>query len=350
MSIRLPLFLAASLCLLSATAFSQTTLPTRKKGSDELPTSKAFDPFAKKDKPAASATQRPAGATTSATTPKGRAEEQLPEAFRACGLSDCKVAEIMPGLTYYHAHAKNLFAKENDVHILRFDYKNCDARLAYHESCETARKLRTTSEVAKDYGAIAAVNGGFFTWKLLLPSYVAKVRGKLIKTERAGGSGIAFNDKDKEYVFGNLSAATIEKYDNAFAGDFVLSGGRNQIPESQKNAGPAPRTLLGRAPGDILWIFVIDGRQKGFSIGINYWEGAELMKMFGCTDGFNHDGGGSSTMVVRKGALSGKKHSGAATTKSKHPDVEVLNRPSDGTERKVLDQLLILDARSSIPE
>ena len=60
-----------------------------------------------------------------------------------------------------------------------------------------------------------------------------------------------------------------------------------------------PRTIFGLS-GDKskLYLMTVDGRQKGYSEGINTGEGALLMKFFGAEDAINMDGGGSTTMWV----------------------------------------------------
>ena len=65
---------------------------------------------------------------------------------------------------------------------------------------------------------------------------------------------------------------------------------------------------------------VVDGRQAS-SIGCTLDEFAELLVKFGAQEAINFDGGGSSEMV-----LGG----------------QILNSPSDGTERKVGSALAVL--------
>ena len=84
--------------------------------------------------------------------------------------------------------------------------------------------------------------------------------------------------------------------------------------------GRAPRTALGlKADGHILAV-VVDGRQDN-SIGMTLLELALFMQELGAQDAMNLDGGGSSEMVVK-----GK----------------IVNKPSDGRERRVGDALVIV--------
>ena len=58
-----------------------------------------------------------------------------------------------------------------------------------------------------------------------------------------------------------------------------------------------PRTSIGvDRTGKIAWLVVVDGRQRGFSEGMNLHELALRMKQLGCWDAMNMDGGGSSVM------------------------------------------------------
>lgn len=87
--------------------------------------------------------------------------------------------------------------------------------------------------------------------------------------------------------------------------------------------GRAPRTAIGRkADGHILTV-VVDGRQEN-SVGMSLLELAMFMQELGAQDAMNLDGGGSSEMVVKS---------------------QVVNKPSDGRERRVGTALAILPAQ-----
>ena len=85
-----------------------------------------------------------------------------------------------------------------------------------------------------------------------------------------------------------------------------------------------PRTGVGRRSDGRLLFVVVDGRRTGWSIGYSLLEFAQLFKYLGAVDAINLDGGGSSTMVV-KGAIK--------------------NRPSDGSERAIVNAFLVLPGR-----
>ncbi len=80
--------------------------------------------------------------------------------------------------------------------------------------------------------------------------------------------------------------------------DFVLRDGK-QVCGNEISL--APRTFYGLSQdGSKLYFLLVDGRQKGFSEGFAYCEGAKFLKYLGAHDGINMDGGGSTTLVISK--------------------------------------------------
>lgn len=85
-----------------------------------------------------------------------------------------------------------------------------------------------------------------------------------------------------------------------------------------------PRTGVGvTASGKVLFV-TVDGRQSGYSIGMDTVDFAHEFKRLGAVEAINLDGGGSTTMVVRG---------------------QVVNRPSGGSQRRVGHALLVLNGR-----
>jgi len=80
-----------------------------------------------------------------------------------------------------------------------------------------------------------------------------------------------------------------------------------------------PRTALGYND-EKLFLMVVDGRQRDYSMGMSIYEVAEVMVELGAKQVINLDGGNSSTFIV---------------------DGRVLNSPSDKEERAVLNAVLI---------
>ncbi len=83
-----------------------------------------------------------------------------------------------------------------------------------------------------------------------------------------------------------------------------------------------PRTAVGVEPGGtVVHLLVVDGRAEGFSVGATLREMADLLRNEGADRVYNLDGGGSTTM-----ALTGRG---------------VVNRPSDGVERRRCDVVVV---------
>jgi hypothetical protein len=86
---------------------------------------------------------------------------------------------------------------------------------------------------------------------------------------------------------------------------------------------PDPRTAVGYTASKHVILFVVDGRQAGWSTGLNLHEMAQTLLALGCVEAISLDGGGSSTFVVND---------------------TVLNRPSDGRERSITNVLAVVPA------
>ena len=87
-----------------------------------------------------------------------------------------------------------------------------------------------------------------------------------------------------------------------------------------------PRTALGYND-EKLFLMVVDGRQGGYSIGMTYDDVARAMIELGATEAINLDGGSSSTFMVQD---------------------QVINRPSGGKERHVLNAVFITSEKTDL--
>jgi hypothetical protein len=83
-----------------------------------------------------------------------------------------------------------------------------------------------------------------------------------------------------------------------------------------------PRTAVGIRDGTA-FLVTVDGRRRGYSVGMTLWELGRFMVGLGCRDAMALDGGGSTTLWVRG---------------------SVRNRPSDGRERPVANGLLVFSS------
>ena len=137
-----------------------------------------------------------------------------------------------------------------------------------------------------------------------------------------------------------LSANIDSKWQNS---EFMLAGGPLLVkdgkvnltmdPDSYRAAEKAPRTAVAvDKTGEKVYFITVDGRQNGYSRGMNLQEFAEYLADLGVDSALNLDGGGSTTMAARfPGDF----------------DLKLANQPSDGTERAVST---ILMAVSTAPK
>lgn len=89
-----------------------------------------------------------------------------------------------------------------------------------------------------------------------------------------------------------------------------------------------PRTVIGIKPDGTLMLYVLDGRQPGFSAGLGLTDVAKHLVDLGCSTVVNMDGGGSSVMNVREGGIDSQ-----AVTK---------NSPSAQSQRRTTNGLLLV--------
>lgn len=188
-------------------------------------------------------------------------------------------------------------------------------------------KGETTSSAAKRTGAVLAINAGGFSRDksgLLYPMGVTVIDGEIVAFYQTGLSFIGI-DKDGKLVGGDIETrqdveAMNVQYGATFVPTLLKDGKKQTIPNQWKNKRE-PRTMIGHfSNGDLLFI-VIDGRQKGYSNGVTLEEAQTKLLEWNVRDAYNLDGGGSSAFVY---------------------DGKVLNSPSDGRERNVVSNFVVL--------
>lgn len=133
-----------------------------------------------------------------------------------------------------------------------------------------------------------------------------------------------------EIAVDDWGGGNLEKSKEAVGVYYVLYN-EGQYLSSGTNLNP--RTIIGIKPDGSIILYVLDGRQAGFSAGLGLTDTAKHLVDLGCTTVVNMDGGGSSVVAVREAGLDAK-----AVEK---------NSPSDGTQRKTTNGLLLVYAGSS---
>jgi exopolysaccharide biosynthesis protein len=185
-------------------------------------------------------------------------------------------------------------------------------------------KAETTLAAVKRHQAVAGINAGGF----------ADGRGKRypLSTTIVDGSYatgfepphadlffVGLNDKN-ELVGGKFATKQqLDAQNPKFGASFVpvlLRGGAPQpIPVKwQTSPKRAPRTIIANYKDDQLLFLVADGYNESGSSGATLGEMQLLLQRYGAVDGYNLDGGGSSSLIFNG---------------------RVINKPSDGQLRKL---------------
>jgi hypothetical protein len=130
---------------------------------------------------------------------------------------------------------------------------------------------------------------------------------------------------------GDEASLSVSLAGAARAAEQAMGGGPVLVRQGRVRVNRAddprhPRTAVGTGADGSVWHVVVDGRQTT-SVGASLKELAQIMIDLGCTEAFNLDGGGSSTMNLFG---------------------VVLNRPSGGIERTVANGILFYGPRPEV--
>ncbi|MCH4887292.1 phosphodiester glycosidase family protein [Acidaminobacter sp. JC074] len=195
-------------------------------------------------------------------------------------------------------------------------------------------KLETTSDAGQRTGAILAINGGGFG--------AGKVNGQIVST-MIGGAVVdgkviqEFVPKSNEDLFfvginrqGDLVGGVPKSHEEvlamkpyqgvSFIPILIQKGEKIELPSTWANT-KHPRTIIGQYANDDLIVIVVDGRQGDYSAGITLERLQDKLLELGVKDAYNLDGGGSTAMYFKG---------------------QILNKPSDGHERPVANNFIVL--------
>lgn len=198
---------------------------------------------------------------------------------------------------------------------------------------DTWGETETTSSAVARTGAILGVNGGGFYRssrsgrEYVVPLGNTVIDGKLLQPFSPSRDGLFFAGIDtRGRLIGGLFTEKKQLLElKPWQGvSFVpmLLKDRKPLPipkEWQRQRHP--RTIIGEYANGDLVLIVVDGRQANWSQGVTLEELQIKLLDLGVVEAYNLDGGGSSTFVF---------------------DGEVLNRPSDGRERPVATNIVIM--------
>ncbi len=118
--------------------------------------------------------------------------------------------------------------------------------------------------------------------------------------------------------------------------DVLVDNGQINTTFHTDNGGDsyAPRTTIGVKADGTMFLVVLDGRQSGYSVGCTVKRQAQIALELGAVQALELDGGGSSTFLF-------DFNDGKGLT--------LLNKPSDGNERKVSNAVLLVEKQKQTP-
>ncbi len=240
----------------------------------------------------------------------------------------------------YHADGLDIQIKrfsENDITYYVADIRCGEAgRLTsgvYRSDVGDGRIYGKTSVMAEATGAVLAINGDYYRAH---KSGIVIRKGKKLRASYTSMHTLAlYPDGRFEVCHALRSAATNEKLEEWLAagvtdswcfGPILVEDGQAasfdgfhmlSVSESQRE----PRTAIAQFDDPLHYlVIVVDGRKKGWSIGMTLPELQRLFLSYGVKTAFNLDGGGSTTLYF---------------------DGEVINVPSSKGEERVISDILL---------
>lgn len=213
----------------------------------------------------------------------------------------------------------NFSDKDDDINIYTIDggfkYKGYylvidnPKRIKIGVTSKLEKEGETTSEIAQNNNAVAAINGGAFVDKTSVvwtgtgafPDGIVMSEGKTIwnsVTDKDGTPLFGITDKGV-LIVGKYSENELKKLNVKEALSFkpilIVNGKKTDL--SNELPGMASRTAIGQKKDGSIIFLVIDGRQLG-SLGASFEEVQEIMFKLGAINAINLDGGRSTTMYL----------------------------------------------------
>jgi len=186
--------------------------------------------------------------------------------------------------------------------------KNSESlKTAFAKNQFGANIVQDTSVIAEDNNAIFAINGDYYGFR----EDGIVIRNGVIFRDDPTRKGLAIYDdgsmKSYDETTANAEELIASGVIQAFTfGPVLVENGTansdfgktvidtNFGNRSIQNANP--RTGVGIISDNHFIFVVVDGRSRGYSKGMTLTEFAKVFEDLGCTDAYNLDGGGSSTM------------------------------------------------------
>lgn len=180
------------------------------------------------------------------------------------------------------------------------------SRVSLAVSSRAERGGQQLPDMANENEAKVAINAsGLYNTS----SIAIKATGTVIKDGKiysvGGGTGwggglIGFNNDNVLVLTRENASVAIENgmRDAVEFGPFLIVNGEASTVVGNGGYGVAPRTAIGQRKDGIVLFLVIDGRNPGYSVGIDMAGMINIFKRYKAHNAANLDGGGSSTLVI----------------------------------------------------
>jgi len=167
--------------------------------------------------------------------------------------------------------------------------------------------IEYTSRIAEENNAIFAINGDYYGFR----SDGIIIRNGVIYRDIPARTGLAFFKDGSMQIYDETEYTAQELLDMgvwntlsfgpALIDDSVISPTLSTVEVDMNFGnhsiqGNQPRTGIGIIDNNHYVFIVVDGRSPGYSNGVSLPTFAQIFKDLGCTEAYNIDGGGSSTM------------------------------------------------------
>ena len=170
-----------------------------------------------------------------------------------------------------------------------------------------ANIIEYTSEIAQANDAIFAINGDYYGFR----TDGIEIRNGVIYRDEPARIGLAFYTDGSMGIYDETQTSAQQLLDDGVWN--TLSFGPTLVQDSvavtnfqrvsiDRNfgnhsiQGNNPRTGIGMIDNNHFVFVAVDGRSPGYSRGVSLAEFAQIFSGLGCTEAYNIDGGGSTTM------------------------------------------------------
>jgi exopolysaccharide biosynthesis protein len=167
--------------------------------------------------------------------------------------------------------------------------------------------IEYTSQIAENNNAVFAINGDYYGFR----SDGIVIRNGVIYRDAPARIGLAFYKDGSMKIYDETQTSAQKLLDEgvwntlsfgpALIENSVVASNLSNV-EVDTNfgnhsiQGANPRTGVGIIDNNHFVFVVVDGRSSGYSRGVTLTEFAQIFQDLGCSNAYNIDGGGSSTM------------------------------------------------------